>query len=132
MAQHRLGGTGSQHIAVIDRVAAGQRRVDDGHGLRADMGPPGGGAQVHHGVEQLPQPQMLRQRGGCHQPGVGHQPPSSKITPIRSKLCDDGIEKVLPNWGRVSGVVTVILPVQGHHFADTPPSQQPHQSVDPG
>ena len=75
MPQHRLGGTRSQHVAVVDRVAARQGRVDHRHGLMADIGPPCGVAQVHVGLEQLPQPQVLRQRGRRDQPGVGHQPP---------------------------------------------------------
>jgi hypothetical protein len=39
---------------------------------------------------------------------------------------------VPPNWDRMSGVETVILPGQGHRFADTRPLKQPRKSVDSG
>ncbi len=73
MAEHRLGVTGAQHVGVVDRVAPGQRGMDQGHGLVADVGVPWRIPQVDVLVEELPQTQVLGQRGGQDQPGVGHE-----------------------------------------------------------
>jgi hypothetical protein len=72
-SQHRLSGARPQTVAVVDAVAAGQRRVDHRHGLLAHIGPTRGVTQVDLAVEQLPQPQVLGQRGRQNHPGVGHR-----------------------------------------------------------
>ncbi len=73
VAQHRRGGTRAQHIGVIDAVAAGQRRVDEGHRLVADIGASRCIAEIDVLVEELTQPEVLGQCRRQHQAGVGHQ-----------------------------------------------------------
>jgi len=73
MAQRGLGGSRPQRIGVVDAVAAGQCRVDQRHGLVAHVGVPGSVSQIDVVVEQLPQAEVLGQRGRQDEPGVGHQ-----------------------------------------------------------
>ena len=73
MTQHHLSRSRPQHIAVIDRVATGQRRVDHRHRLVTDIRPPWGVTQIHARLEQLPHTQMLGQRGQRDQSGRGDQ-----------------------------------------------------------
>ena len=73
VAQDRLGRSRTQHVRVVDTVAAGQRRVDQRHRLVADMGVTSRRTQIDMGVEQASQTQMLRQRRGQDQPGISHR-----------------------------------------------------------
>ena len=73
VAEHRLGGPGPQGIGIVDRVTAGQRRVDQRHRLVADIGASGRIAEVDMLVEELSQSEVLRQCGRQHQASVGHQ-----------------------------------------------------------
>ena len=73
VAENGLGRPRPQRVGVVDRVAAGQRGVDEGHRLVADVGVPGGVAQVDVLLEQLPQAHVLGERGRQHQPGVGYR-----------------------------------------------------------
>ena len=72
MAQRGLGGACPQRIGVGDAVAAGQGRGDERHRLGADVGVPGGIAQVNKVVEELQQAQVLGQGGRQNEPGVSH------------------------------------------------------------
>jgi hypothetical protein len=71
VAQHPAGGPGAQPVGVLDPLAAGQRGVDQGHGLVADVGRAGRLAEIDMGGEQLTQPEPLGQAGGKDQAGVG-------------------------------------------------------------
>jgi hypothetical protein len=71
VAQHLAGGAGAQPVGVVDPAAAGQRGMDQGHGLVADVGRAGRLAEVDVGVEQLAEHQPLGQAGGKDQAGVG-------------------------------------------------------------
>ena len=73
VAQHRHGVTRAQHVGVVDGVAAGQRRVDEGHRLVADIGASGRITEIDVFVEELAQSEVLGQRRRQHQPSVGHQ-----------------------------------------------------------
>src|SRR6266508_6594487 len=73
VAEHRLGSPGSQGVAIVDGVAAGQQGVNDGHGLVPDVRPSGRRPQVEDRVEQLLQPEVLREGGGQQQAGICHQ-----------------------------------------------------------
>ncbi len=73
MAQHRSAGAGPQGVGVVDAVAVGQGRVDEGHGLGAHVGVAGRVAQVDVVVEERQQAEMLGQGGRQDQPGVGHR-----------------------------------------------------------
>jgi hypothetical protein len=73
VAQHRLGVTRAQYVGVIYAVAAGQRRVDEGHRLVADIGPSRRIAEIDVLVEELSQSQVLGHRRRQQQSGVGHQ-----------------------------------------------------------
>ena len=71
VAQH-LGRGGHPHpVRVLDAVAIGQSRVDQGHGLEPDVGVPGPSTKVHVLVEELSQPEMIGQRRRLDQPGIG-------------------------------------------------------------
>src|SRR6266545_8312587 len=59
VSEHRLGPPGPQGVAIVDGVASGQQGANDGHGLVPDVGPSGSSAQIHVGVEQLLQPEVL-------------------------------------------------------------------------
>ncbi len=71
VAEDLAGGAGAQPIGVTDPLAAGQRRVDQGHGLVADVGRAGRLAEIDMGGEQLTEHQPLGQAGGKDQAGVG-------------------------------------------------------------
>ena len=71
VAQH-LGRGGHPHpVRVLDAVAIGQSRVDQGHGLEPDVGVPGSSTKVHVLVEELAQSEMIGQRRWLDQPGIG-------------------------------------------------------------
>ena len=117
MTQHRLGRPGPQRVGVVDRVASGQRRVDQRHRLIAHIGPTSSVAKIDLGVQQPPQTQMLGQGGRRHQPGVGHQPPVIEgHQQQRSRVCDDRIEKVPPTRG-TGRLRNHQLPLSGRHFS---------------
>ena len=64
----------TQHINVSDRVAPGQHRPDHRHGLGATVGPPDRlDRQLQMLIDQLRDPELLRQRRRCQQPRVGDQ-----------------------------------------------------------
>lgn len=73
VAEHRLGGARPQGIGIVDRVAPGQRRMDEGHGLVPNVGATRRIAEIDVLVEELSQSQMLRQGRRQHQASVGHQ-----------------------------------------------------------
>jgi hypothetical protein len=73
MAQDRRGAGRAQAVGVVDAVTPGQQRMDQSHGLDPDVGPAGRLTQIHTGVEQFPQAQMLGQGGRGEQPSVGHR-----------------------------------------------------------
>ncbi|MDQ2729874.1 MAG: recombinase family protein [Actinomycetota bacterium] len=73
MAEHLGGRPGPQQVAVVDRVATGEHRVDHRHRLVPHIGPARGGAQIDMGVEQFAQAEVFGQGGGQDQPGVSHQ-----------------------------------------------------------
>jgi hypothetical protein len=73
VAQDLPGRSGAQFVAVVDPAAAGQRRGDQRHRLVAGVGPPGRVAEIDAFVDQFPQPQPDRERGGQQQPGVSDQ-----------------------------------------------------------
>ena len=56
VAEHRLGGARPQGIGIVDGVAPGQRRVDEGHGLVADIGASRRIAEIDVLVEELCNP----------------------------------------------------------------------------
>ena len=124
--QHRLSRSRSQHIAVVDRVATGQRGVDHRHGLVADIRPPRGVTQVDVRFEQLPQSQMLGQGRRGDQPGVGHQPLVIECHPnavqavqmMASKRC-------LRTWGSNAASQPPFSQVRGTFSADTPALRAP-------
>ena len=55
VAQHCFGGAGPQRVAVIDRVTAGERRMDDRHGLVPDVGMTSRVTKIDVFVEQASQ-----------------------------------------------------------------------------
>ena len=85
-----LSRSGNSHA-----VATGQRRVDDGHGLVAHVGPAGRVTQIEVGIEQGPQPQMFgatwpgrsarRRPPGAHRRSSPPRRPNSAM--IVSKRC---------------------------------------------
>lgn len=70
MTGHCTGRPGSKHVAVVDRVAAGQRRVDHGHCLVANIGSTWCVAEIDVAVEQFAQTVMLSECRGQDQSGV--------------------------------------------------------------
>jgi hypothetical protein len=73
VAEHRLGRSRPQGVAVIDGVTAGQGGVDDAHGLVSDVGPPRRIAQVHTALEERAKAKVLSQSRRQDQPGVGDE-----------------------------------------------------------
>jgi hypothetical protein len=71
VAEDLAGRASAQPVGVTDPLAAGQRGVEQGHGLVADVGRAGRLAEVEVGVEQLTQPESLGQAGGKDQASVG-------------------------------------------------------------
>ena len=58
-------------VRVLDAVAIGQSRVDQGHRLEPDVGVPWPSTKVHVLVEELAQAEMIGQRRRLDQPRVG-------------------------------------------------------------
>ncbi len=73
MAEHHLRVAGPQHIGVVDRVAPGQRGVDQRHRLEAHVGAPRPIPEVDIVVDELPQAEMLGKGGRQNEPCVGNQ-----------------------------------------------------------
>ena len=72
-AQGAGGSPSAQHVGVVDAVAVSQRGGHQGHNLVAGVGSAWGAAQAEALLDQLGQAQVLGQRGGKGQPGIGHQ-----------------------------------------------------------
>jgi hypothetical protein len=71
VAEHLRGLAGAQHVGVVDAVAAGRHRMQQGQDL-----PPGSVraralAEVHQLIHDRLDPQLLGERGRQQQPGVG-------------------------------------------------------------
>jgi hypothetical protein len=73
MSQHRLGLAGPQCIGVVDRVAACERRVDQGHRLGPHVRTSRSITEIQVLREQPQKPQVLGQRGRQHKPGIGDE-----------------------------------------------------------
>jgi hypothetical protein len=58
---------------VVDAVAPGKQRGDHCQRLGSRVGRTGHGAKLEVLINQLPQPQLLAERGRQQQPRVGHQ-----------------------------------------------------------
>ena len=71
MAQYLGRGRHPHPVRILDTVATGQSRVDQGHGLEPDVGVPGLSTKVHVLVEELAQPEMISQRRRLDQTCVG-------------------------------------------------------------
>ena len=67
MAQHRFRLTRTERVGVVDAVAARERGVDQRHCLVPDIRSAGRIAQIDRVVDQLPELELLRQRGRQHQ-----------------------------------------------------------------
>ncbi len=68
-----MGVASPQGIGIVDRIAPGQRRMNERHGLVTHIGAARRIAEVDVLVEELSQSQMLRQGRRQHQASVGHQ-----------------------------------------------------------
>ena len=62
-----------QRIGVIDAVAPGKCRVDEGHGLVTDIGPPRRVTQAHVVIEELTQAEVLGKGGDQDEPGARYR-----------------------------------------------------------
>ena len=71
VAQHLARGGHPHPVRVLDAVATGQSRVDQGHRLEPDVGVPWPSTKVHGLVEELAQAEMIGQRRRLDQPRVG-------------------------------------------------------------
>jgi hypothetical protein len=71
VAEDLAGRASAQPVGVTDPLAPGQRGVDQGHGLVADVGRAGRLAEIDMGRQQLAEHQPLGQAGGKDQAGVG-------------------------------------------------------------
>ena len=71
VAEHLCRGGHPHRVRVLDAVATGQSRVDQGHRLEADVGVTWRSTKVHVAVEELAQPEMIGQRRRLDQPRVG-------------------------------------------------------------
>ena len=72
-AQGAGGSAGAQHVGVVDAVAAGQRRRNQGHHLVARVRPAWGAAQIKVPVHQFGQAQAPGQGRRQKQSGIGRQ-----------------------------------------------------------
>ena len=72
-AQHALRAAGPQCVRVVDAVAPGERREDEGQELVADVRPTRPGTEVEVLVHQLAETEMMGQGGRQQEPRVGHQ-----------------------------------------------------------
>jgi len=71
--QRPARATGPQSVRVIDAVATREGRHDECQELVADVGPTRRGAQVETLVDELPEAQMVGQRGRQQEARVGQQ-----------------------------------------------------------
>ena len=93
MRQHPSGGTGTEHVGVIDVAGAGDHRVHQGQHLAAGTGTADPPDQAHRCVDQRLQLEPRRQRGDQQQTGVGDQ----------VRFIEDDIDAVNPCDTRVTG-----------------------------
>jgi hypothetical protein len=73
-AEDPLGATGSQGVRVVDAVAAGEGRHDQGQELVADVRSTGLVAEVEIRIHELTQTEVMGQAGRQQEPRVGDQP----------------------------------------------------------
>ena len=109
-AEDSLGPAGSEHVCVVDTVAARERRHDEAQEFVPDVRPTDRAAEVEMALDQPFQTQLVGPGGRQKKPGVGHQRSSSKAVSTRSRLCEDRIYWVLPLLG-VMGVLNAIFPM---------------------
>ena len=73
VGQHRLGGTGPQHVGMIDVAPTGSDGVDQGQDLASGKGSAHSSRQVDHLVDQAFETEPDHQCRHQQEPGVGHQ-----------------------------------------------------------
>ena len=73
MGQDDVGGTGAQHVGVVDVTATGHDGMDQGEHLAAWPSPTDPSAEAHGGVDQRLQAETEHQRAHEQEPGAGHQ-----------------------------------------------------------
>lgn len=71
--KHRLGGTGSQHVGVVDVAATRHHGVHQGQYLATRKCATHTTRQVDQVIDQAFETQSDHQRGHQQQPSVGHQ-----------------------------------------------------------
>ena len=96
------------------------------------LGMPGSIAQVNVGLEQLPQPQMLAQRGRSEQPGVSHQPVIVEGHCRRRRGCAMMASKRCLRTGSNVRRGNRHSPRSGAPFRGYATLSEPGYSVDPG
>jgi hypothetical protein len=73
MGKHRLSGTGTQHVGMVDVAAAGHHGVHQGQDLASRKRSTDTTRQFDHLVDQAFETEPDHQGGHQQQPGVGHQ-----------------------------------------------------------
>jgi hypothetical protein len=113
MPQDLLGAPRAQHVSVVDRVAAGHHRVQQGQHLAAGPVVAGSVAEVDQLVDDVLHTQPFGQGCGQRQPGIG-----DGVVVIEGD--DEGVWGVR-RWHRKGALragvrgwlATAILPAQG-------------------
>jgi hypothetical protein len=94
VAEDLAGGSGAQHVGVIDAVATGGQRVRQGQHLAAGPVMTGAITKVDQLVDHLLDPSRWARVAGSSSPALATAWSSSKPTTRVSGLCEDGIDKV--------------------------------------
>lgn len=108
---------GAQCIHVVDAITTGEHGVDHRHRLLARIRAAGNIAEVEVLLDQLAEAQMLRQRSGEQQPGVGHQTPiiEGDVEPVEGV---GSLHLTGAPWSEtLAGVITASFSVRVRHLS---------------
>jgi len=113
MPEDLLGASGPQHVSVVDRVAAGHHRVQQGQHLAAGPVVAGPVAEVDEFVDDCLDIQVFGQGCGQHQAGVGDgvvviEGDDEGVRGVRRWHRKGALRGGVPGW-----LATAILPAQG-------------------
>ena len=131
MPEDLLGAPGPQQAGVVDGVAGGHHRVQQGQHLAAGPVVAGSVAEVDQFVDDGLHPQAFGQGCGQCQAGVGDRVVVIEGDDEGIGVCDDGIEQVPSELGFMAGSQPPFSQLKGPFHITSQPAPR-GVAVDPG